>query len=62
MSLLANFQIAMKTRWQNSVQWFSFFFFIITYARMHERHFASESVTWLGVVALNAVKANDVIA
>ena len=31
------------------------FFFIMTHERMHERHFASESVTWLDVVALNAV-------
>ena len=31
------------------------FFFIMTYERMHERHFISESVTWLDVVALNAV-------
>ena len=26
-SLLANFQIAVKTRWQNSVQWFSVFLY-----------------------------------
>ena len=38
------------------------FSFIMTYERMHERHFASESVKWLDVVAVNAVKANDVIA
>ena len=31
------------------------FFFIMTHERMRERHFASESVTWLDVVALNAV-------
>ena len=31
------------------------FFFIMTHERMQERHFASESVTWLDVVALNAV-------
>ena len=31
------------------------FFFIMTHERMHERHFAQESVTWLDVVALNAV-------
>ena len=31
------------------------FFFIMTHERMHERHFASESVTLLDVVALNSV-------
>ena len=31
------------------------FFFMMTHERMQERHFASESVTWLNVVALNAV-------
>ena len=31
------------------------FFFIMTHERMHERQFASESVMWLDVVALNAV-------
>ena len=31
------------------------FCFIMTHERMHERHFASESVTWLDVVTLNAV-------
>ena len=30
-------------------------FFIMTHERMSERHVASESVTWLDVVALNAV-------
>ena len=38
------------------------FFFIMTNLRMHKRHFASESNTWLDVVALNAVYVNDVIA
>ena len=31
------------------------FFFSMTHKRMYERHFASETVTWLDVVALNAV-------
>ena len=31
------------------------FFFIMTHEKMQERHFASESVTWLDLVALNAV-------
>ena len=31
------------------------FFFIMTPERIPKRHFASESVTWLDVVALNAV-------
>ena len=31
------------------------FFFNMTHERMHERHFASESVTWLDVVTINAV-------
>ena len=32
------------------------FFFIITHEIMHERHFVSESITWLDVVALNVIE------
>ena len=53
-SLLANFQIAAKTHWQNAVQLFRVFYIMIQ-ERMHERHFATESVTWLDVVTLNVV-------
>ena len=34
----------------------------MTHERMHGKHFASELVKWLDVVALNAVYTNDVIA
>ena len=45
-SLLANFQIAVKTLGKIQCNGLMFFFIMI-HERLHERHFASESVTWL---------------